>query len=87
MNRMQVRKAVATTLQAFGLQLYALGTGAEPNPPPYATFDPSRSAFTQPRAINPDRVIAGNDSDTALIAHGFVRSPNGTITEFDPPVA
>jgi hypothetical protein len=85
MNRKQVRKAVAATLQAFGLQLYALGRGVEPNPPAYATFDSSGSAFTQPQAINPDGVIAGYYYDTAFTAHGFVRSLNGTITEFDPP--
>jgi hypothetical protein len=85
MSRHQVRKAVGVTLLACDLQLYALARGAEPNPPPYATFDRSGSAFTQPQAINPDGVIAGYDSDTAFIAHGFVRSPNGSTTEFDPP--
>ncbi|MBV8672357.1 MAG: hypothetical protein JOZ33_02895, partial [Acidobacteriaceae bacterium] len=35
-------------------------------------------------AINPAGAITGTYVDSNSISHGFVRSANGTITEFDP---
>ena len=36
-------------------------------------------------AINPSGVIAGTYLDASNIFHGFVRTPHGAITAFDPP--
>jgi hypothetical protein len=37
--------------------------------------------------INPAGVIAGQYADTSNVTHGFVRTPNGTITTFNAPGA
>ena len=42
---------------------------------------------TYPGNINPAGWIAGNTVDGNDVAHGFVRAPDGTITEFDVPGA
>jgi hypothetical protein len=39
---------------------------------------------TKPMSINNDGAITGSTGDI-LLGHGFVRSPNGTITVFDAP--
>jgi hypothetical protein len=52
------------------------GTG----PFPQGTFP---SEFT-PMGLNLLGAITGFYVDAALVQHGFVRAPNGTITEFDP---
>ena len=53
------------------------GTG----PFPQGTF-PSNIT---PMGINPAGAIIGFYVDASSVQHGFVRAPNGTITEFDPP--
>ena len=52
------------------------GTG----PFPQGTFP---SEFT-PAGINPAGAITGFYVDASSLQHGFVRAPNGIITEFDP---
>ena len=47
------------------------------------TFDPSGSIFTFVEVINNTGTIAGTFDDSSFIAHGYVRSANGTITTFD----
>jgi hypothetical protein len=42
---------------------------------------------TQGAAINPAGVIAGQYADTRGVFHGFLRSPDGSITPFDVPGA
>ena len=42
---------------------------------------------TQGASINPVGAIAGQYSDTSGVFHGFLRSPDGTITTFDAPGA
>ena len=53
------------------------GTG----PFPQGTFP---SEIT-PMGINPEGAIIGFYVDANSVQHGFVRSPGGKITEFDPP--
>jgi hypothetical protein len=53
------------------------GTG----PFPQGTF-PSNIT---PMGINPAGTITGFYVDASSVQHGFVRAPNGSITEFDPP--
>ena len=53
------------------------GTG----PFPQGTF-PSNIT---PMGINPAGAIIGFYVDASSVQHGFVRAPNGIITEFDPP--
>lgn len=42
---------------------------------------------TQGASINPAGTIAGQYADTSGVFHGFLRSPDGTITTFDAPGA
>jgi hypothetical protein len=42
---------------------------------------------TQGASINPVGTIAGQYADTGGVFHGFLRSPDGTITTFDAPSA
>jgi hypothetical protein len=42
---------------------------------------------TQGASINPAGAIAGQYGDTSGVFHGFLRSPDGTITTFDAPGA
>jgi hypothetical protein len=54
------------------------GTGAFPQ----GTFPGSESG---PYTINPAGAITGWYVDSSNVQHGFVRTPDGAITEFDPP--
>ena len=49
------------------------------------TFDPPGSVLTGPQAINNAGTITGVYGDANNLAHGFVRSSDGTITSFDAP--
>jgi uncharacterized membrane protein len=56
----------------------------------FIPFDPpdagtKKGQGTTPTSINVNGVVAGWYSDSAYMAHGFVRLGNGQITEFDPP--
>jgi hypothetical protein len=53
---------------------------AGPGPFPQGTFP---SEFTA-AGINPAGAITGFYVDASSVQHGFVRAPNGKITEFDP---
>lgn len=44
-----------------------------------------RDQGTQLRTINNSGVVAGQYFDSNNLVHGFVRSADGTFTEFDPP--
>ena len=58
----------------------------------FVTFDPPGSTWTIPSGITPDGTITGYYCDTAACAaqfavsgaHGFLRSPSGSFTTFDP---
>jgi uncharacterized membrane protein len=50
----------------------------------YITFDPPGSNYTIPTRINAKGAIIGYWSD-GYTYHGFLRAPDGTITNFDPP--
>jgi hypothetical protein len=51
-------------------------------PSPQGTYPGSESG---PYTINPAGAITGYYIDSLFREHGFVRTPDGTITEFDPP--
>jgi hypothetical protein len=62
----------------------------------FTTFDPPGSKYTHTTAITPAGVIVGVYCDVAVncaepgdvflgVAHGFVRTPDGTFTTFDAP--
>jgi hypothetical protein len=58
----------------------------------FTTFDPPGSTSTQPTAITPAGVIVGGYCDVAAticagnnFTRGFVRTPGGTFTTFNPP--
>ena len=61
----------------------------------FATFDapgagtgPAQGTFVGlVGAINPSGAIAGAYTDQSGVNHGFLRSPDGTITTFDAPAA
>lgn len=57
----------------------------------FATFDAATYSpcciFTIPEAINLEGAITGYYNDGYNLNHGFVRSPNGSITTFDAPDA
>jgi hypothetical protein len=71
---------------ALGLGFYGTPTAiAEMRAAPtYVTFDVPGATFTTPESINDDDVVAGYFATQAQ-AHGFVRTPDGTIISFDPP--
>src|SRR5258708_7675641 len=51
----------------------------------YIIFDPPGSTSTQPKSINAKGAIAGSYNDANFVLHGFLRSPDGSFTTFDPP--
>jgi hypothetical protein len=57
------------------------------NADPFVTFDVPGSKFTTPAAINPAVAVTGTYFDAGGLIHSFLRSPDGTITAFDPPGA
>jgi hypothetical protein len=69
-------------LLAFGLQLEA-GAGAATFT--FVTIDPPGSTMTVPSGITDDGVIIGYYINSSGVYHGFMRTPDGTITTFDPP--
>jgi hypothetical protein len=81
MNRPIKFTTLGVILLVCGLQLYSQPAEAAT----FTTFDPSGSVNTQPTGINPAGVITGYYQDASGINHGFLRTPDGTITEFDPP--
>ena len=54
---------------------------------PDAGTTPDQGQGTTPVSINPEGAITGWYQDSENVFHGFVRAPNGTIMEFDPPDA
>ena len=50
----------------------------------YTTFTVSGAVSTAAAAINPKGTVTGSYTDSHGKAHGFVRTPDGTITSFDP---
>ncbi len=49
------------------------------------SFDVPGSNGTSPLVINASGQIAGSYSDSTSRSHGFLRQPDGTITQFDAP--
>jgi hypothetical protein len=72
-------------------QQTASGAEDAPKAATYATFYPTGSAadtvYIQAMAINPAGAITGYYGDTNSVSHGFLRTPNGTITPLDVPGA
>src|SRR5450755_827227 len=52
---------------------------------PGADLTPGDFNGTNPNAINDAGAIAGVYYDVNTVAHGFLRSPDGRMTSFDPP--
>jgi hypothetical protein len=50
---------------------------------PGAGTSPGQGTF--PVANNSKGVIAGYYVDSSFVSHGFLRQPNGVVTEFTPP--
>lgn len=50
----------------------------------YTTFDPQGSICTFAEAVNGSDAVAGYYKDHNNLYHGFVRAPDGTLSEFDP---
>jgi hypothetical protein len=48
-------------------------------------FDPPGSPYVNSLGINDLGVVVGSYSDAVGVAHGFIRSRNGTFTTIDPP--
>ena len=49
------------------------------------SFDPPGEYYgTNPLAISPNGAVTGGYFDSDFNGHGFVRTPDGSITEFDP---
>ena len=77
---------------AVCMLLGALGLGHSANAQNIITFD-APGAGTGPGQgtfaffINPARVLEGQYIDANNVSHGFVRSPDGSITTFDAPGA
>ena len=65
---------------------------ASPHIPTYATIDilgaPTNQFMgTRPTAIRNDGTVVGCFTDTGFVSHGFVLSPDGTLTTVDDPAA
>src|SRR5579872_4942869 len=81
--RRKVALAVCVVLCTAGLALSASGDEAT-----LITFDAPNDVFgIQPLSINPANAITGYYLDASFVAHGFLRSPDGTVTTFNPPGA
>jgi len=68
------------------------GTGSSHTTQPPSSSRP-RPVFrisgqgTQAVATNQEGITEGNFIDASFVAHGFIGTPDGTITTFDPPGA
>jgi hypothetical protein len=62
----------------------SLGLAATPAAATIIKFDAPNATETYAGSININDVIAGAFYDTSG-SHGFVRTPDGTITAYDPP--
>ncbi len=68
------------------LGVVALGTPASAKDL-WAIFDPPASISTFPVFMNVNGLIAGNYSTSDNVSHGFLRTPDGSLTTFDEPDA
>jgi hypothetical protein len=84
MNRQQVWKVIGLTLLVCGSLYAQQATITILNAPGAGT---GQFQGTFPTAISPARVITGYYLDTNAVYHGFVRSRDGTFTNFDAPGA
>jgi hypothetical protein len=46
---------------------------------------PGAERGTEVSGASPSGFVTGSYYDDALVQHGFLRAPDGTITTFDPP--
>jgi uncharacterized membrane protein len=53
----------------------------------YTFFEPTQAVSSFAEGINDNGVVVGEYRDTALIRHGYIRQPDGTIISFDDPNA
>ena len=74
-------RAADGTLATFD----APGAGTGPGQPGCSNTDSCPG--TIPENINPSGAITGKYNDDNGVSHGFLRAPDGTITEFDVPGA
>jgi hypothetical protein len=82
MNRQQVWKVIGLTLLVCGSLYAQQATITILNAPGAGT---GQFQGTFPTAISPARVITGYYLDTNAVYHGFMRSRDGTFTNFDAP--
>jgi hypothetical protein len=83
---------IKRTMQCLQATGQAPAGGAPAGSGSFVTIDPPGSTLTIPSGITPDGTIAGYYCNTAacaqqfgfLGAHGFLRTPNGSFTTFDP---
>jgi hypothetical protein len=77
-------RGVARRKEPLGLVFCMLVLGLSANAQDYnatiITFDPPDSVYTYSEAINPAGAIAGYSFDANIVAHGFLRAPDGTFT-------
>src|SRR6516164_874060 len=98
MNRRRARKAAGALFGVMamvcGFHLYAQQTEADVSGAAkggtFTIFDVPGAGTgflegTFPLGINPAGTITGYYQDADFLGHGFLRSPDGVITTFDPP--
>jgi hypothetical protein len=69
----------------LALCMLGLGVSATAQWPPIITFDAPGAAGTTPYSISSTGAITGAYWDASGVIHGFVRAPDGAITDFDYP--
>ena len=72
--------SAALVVMIFGASAQPAGTG-------WLTIDVPGAIGTEAAAINGHHVIAGDYVSTGSVDHGFVRTPDGTLTPFDDPAS
>ena len=69
------------------LAVITSGASAQPAGNGWLTIDVPGAISTEAAAINGHHVIAGDYVTTGSVDHGFVRTPDGTLTPFDDPAS
>jgi hypothetical protein len=82
MNRQSLEKVVTVALVLCGIQFP--GTRAAFGQT-YVTYDIPNVSFIQGATINPAGEVVGGYVDAGGHSHSFFRTPDGSLTTFDPP--
>lgn len=77
------RRPRRSIVPAGAILALGLGLASTAQADQFTVFDVPGSAGTFPQSINADSTVTGFSVDGQGIAHGFVRSPDGTIVSFD----